>query len=159
LCKTFGLNPLLASLVMGAVTINISMMHRLIYVEMRQTEQPLYIAFFVISGASLHFDLLWSLGAVGLAYLILRVAGKWLTLVFFSARLKLSDTAKKYLGPSLITQAGVAIGLVHATSEIDRELGQTLGLIIYSTVIVYEVLGPPVIRWSLIKAGDVSEGM
>ncbi|MCK4632019.1 MAG: cation:proton antiporter, partial [candidate division Zixibacteria bacterium] len=47
LANTFNLQPLFAALIMGAVTTNLSLMHRLVYIEMRQIEQPLYIAFFV----------------------------------------------------------------------------------------------------------------
>ncbi len=45
LSRTLGLQPLFAALIMGAVTTNLSLMHRLVYAELRGIEQPIYIAF------------------------------------------------------------------------------------------------------------------
>lgn len=154
LAKSLGVNPLLSAMVMGIVTTNMSMMHRLIYVEMRQAEQPLYIAFFVLSGASLRMDLLPALGLAGAGYMILSGLGKVGSVRLFWKKLKLSETIGKYLGPSLIAQGGVAIGLASALAESDPELAMKINSIILTTVIFFEVLGPSAIRWSLIKAKE-----
>lgn len=154
LAKSLGLNPLLSALVMGVVTTNKSMMHRLIYVEMRQAEQPLYIAFFVLSGASLRLDLLPALGLASAGYMILSGVGKIGSVRLCWKQLKLSETVGKYLGPSLIAQGGVAIGLAAALSENNPDLALKINSIILTTVIFFEILGPSAIRWSLIKAKE-----
>lgn len=154
LAKSLGLNPLLSAMVMGIVTTNKSMMHRLIYVEMRQAEQPLYIAFFVLSGASLRLDLLPALGIAGAGYMILSAVGKIGSVRLYWKKLGLSETIGKYLGPSLIAQGGVAIGLAAALTENEPDLAAKINSIILTTVIFFEILGPSAIRWSLIKAKE-----
>ncbi|MCH7878872.1 MAG: hypothetical protein IH914_06130 [candidate division Zixibacteria bacterium] len=72
----------------------------------------------------------------------------------FWKKLKLSETIGKYLGPSLIAQGGVAIGLASALAESDPELAMKIHSIILTTVIFFEVLGPSAIRWSLIKSKE-----
>lgn len=157
LTKSLGLNPLLATLVTGAVTTNMSMMHRLIYVEMRQMEQPLYIAFFVISGAHLDIALLWSLGLAGLGYMGFSALGKIGGVLYFAGRLQMQEVIRKYIGPSLLAQGGVAIGLATTLQHTHPELAPMVSSVILGSVIVFEVIGPPAIRWSLVKAGETRE--
>jgi len=156
LAHTFGLQPLFATLIMGAVTTNLSLMHRLVYIELRQIEQPLYIAFFVLAGASLHMEYLPGLGLAGVVYLFMRVAGKIFGTWLACRWVEVSDNIKKYHGVSMIVQAGVAIGLINMVSDVSTELGNIVTPIILATVLIYETIGPPVIRYVLIKAGDVN---
>ncbi|MFQ5607624.1 MAG: cation:proton antiporter [Candidatus Zixiibacteriota bacterium] len=154
LAKSLGLNPLLPALVMGIVTTNMSMMHRLIYVEMRQTEQPLYIAFFVLSGASLQVGLLNTMGLAGAGYMLLSAAGKIGSVRLLWRRLRLEEKIGRYLGPSLLAQGGVAIGLANTLAESDPHLAPLVSSIVLTSVIFFEIIGPSTIRWSLIKCGE-----
>ncbi len=157
LAKSLNINPLLPALVMGAVTTNMSMMHRLIYVEMRQTEQPLYIAFFVLSGVALNLRLLTSLGIAGIGYMLFSGLGKIGSVRYLWKYIKLEAVVGKYLGPSLLAQGGVAIGLAMGLSDVFPEMAGRVSSIILTTVIVFEIIGPSAIRWSLIKAGEARE--
>jgi Kef-type K+ transport system membrane component KefB len=154
LAKSMGINPLLPALIMGAVTTNLSMMHRLIYVEMRQTEQPLYIAFFVLSGVALDLRLLTTLGWAGLGYMVFSGLGKIGSVRFFWKQLNLEENVGKYLGPSLLAQGGVAIGLAMGLKDVFPDMASRVSSIILTTVIIFEVIGPSAIRWSLVKAGE-----
>ncbi|MDH4157815.1 MAG: cation:proton antiporter [candidate division Zixibacteria bacterium] len=158
LANTFNLQPLFASLIMGAVTTNFSLMHRLVYIELRQVEQPLYIAFFVLAGASLHLDLLPGLGIAGVVYLVTRVAGKVIGVYSVSRWRHLTADIRKRLGLGMVVQAGVAIGLVETVNRSSTELSNVVTPIILATVLIYETVGPPIIRYVLIKAGDVEQG-
>jgi len=155
LANTFNLQPLFATLIMGAVTTNLSLMHRLVYIEMRQIEQPLYIAFFVLAGASLHIELLPGLGLAGIVYLISRVLGKIVGVHFVSRWYNLKKSIKNYLGIGMIVQAGVAIGLIDIINQSNPKLGDIITPIILATILIYETVGPPIIRYVLIKSGDV----
>jgi Kef-type K+ transport system membrane component KefB len=155
LAMTLNVQPLFATLIMGAVTTNFSIMHRLVYVEMRQIEQPLYIAFFVLAGASLHLNLLWGLGLAGGVYLVARVVGKSLGVWIVGRWRKLTPSIGRNLGPGLTAQAGVAIGLIEVLEKSNPEIAATVTPIILATILVYETLSPPVIEWVLFRAGDV----
>ena len=155
LAMSLNLQPMFATLILGAITTNLSMMHRLVYVEVRQIEQPLYIAFFVLAGASLHLELLPGLGLFGIAYLLMRALGKVIGTYVIGKWRKFSTSINRYLGIGMVAQAGVAIGLIDYVDRIDPELGLILTPIILSTVLVYETIGPPVIEYVLIRSGDV----
>lgn len=157
LALTFNFQPLFATLIMGAVTTNLSLMHRLVYIELRQVEQPLYIAFFVLAGASLHIELLPALGVAGIVFLVFRVSGKILGIYFTAKWRGLSANIRKYLGLGMLVQAGVAIGLVDLVNRENPALGAVITPIILATVLIYETVGPPIIRYILLKSGDATD--
>ena len=155
LAKQLGINYLMVCLIIGAVTNNLSMMHRLVYAELRQTEMPFYIAFFVLSGASLHLDSLAHLGLMGLAYMITRPIGKWIGSRWAGKKFGAKPAVYDNLGMALLPQAGVAIGMYLTVAESDPEMGHIIGTIILSSVLVYEGIGPFMTRLALARAKEV----
>ncbi len=155
LARTFGVSPLAVCLIIGAITNNLSMMHRLVYAELRQIEMPFYIAFFVLSGASLHLGSLSHLGVLGIVYLLARPTGKYLGTVLVAKKSGADETITRNIGMALLPQAGVAIGMVLTISESYPEMGQMIGVVVYSSVIVYEGVGPFFTRMALSRAGEV----
>nr|MBN2276190.1 cation:proton antiporter [candidate division Zixibacteria bacterium] len=155
LAKTIGISHLMVCLIIGAITNNLSMMHRLVYGELRQTEMPFYIAFFVLSGASLHLGELTGLGILGTAYLVMRPAGKYLGSYLAGRRYKAEPQVINNLGMALLPQTGVAIGLVITVSESHPEMGRVIGTVILSSIIVYEGIGPFLTRLALSRAGEI----
>jgi len=154
LSNTAGISHLMVCLIIGAVTNNLSMMHRLVYAELRQTEMPFYIAFFVLSGASLHLDSMAHLGFLGIAYLIMRPLGKYIGAYFACRRSKAKPEVASNLGLALLPQAGVAIGMVLTVSETYPAMGQLIGAVILSSIIVYEGIGPFLTRLALDRSGE-----
>lgn len=155
LAKTLGISQLLICLIIGAVTNNLSMMHRLVYAELRQTEMPFYIAFFVLSGASLHLETLASLGLLGLAYLVMRPLGKSLGARLAAIRFGERPSVRNNLGLALTPHGSVAIGLAMSVSQSHPEIGQIIATVILSTVIVYEGIGPLLAKIALGRAGEL----
>jgi len=153
--KTIGISYLMVCLIVGAVTNNLSMMHRLVYAELRQTEMPFYIAFFVLSGASLHLESLATLGLLGIVYLVMRPVGKFLGTWVAAKATDVDPIVSGNLGLTLIPQAGVAIGMVLTVMESNPELGQIMGAVVLSSVIIYEGVGPFLTRMALARAGEV----
>ena len=79
---------------------------------------PLFIIFFVISGTHLDLSILPSIGMIGTVYIIVRVIGKYLGAYCGAVIMKAESKIKNYLGPALIPQAGVAIGLSLAAENV-----------------------------------------
>lgn len=154
---TLRISPLLAALAVGAMTTNLSVMHRLAYVELRQTEQPLFIAFFVLSGAKLDIRSLAALGALGVIYILARGGGKYLGTWLAARYMKIAGPIRTHLGLALIPQAGVAIGLMRLAQERYAHIGAMIAAVILAAVIVYETLGPLVTRWAIFAAGEGTE--
>ncbi|MBD3169654.1 MAG: hypothetical protein GF307_09250, partial [candidate division Zixibacteria bacterium] len=153
--QTFGISHLIICLIIGAITNNLSMMHRLIYAELRQTEMPFYIAFFVLSGASLHLGALSHLGLLGLGYLVMRPVGKYIGSYWAGMRFGAEKRVYKNIGLGLLPQAGVAIGLALDVTERHPEIGIAISTVILSSVVIYEGVGPFLTKVALGKAGEI----
>jgi len=155
LAKELGISHLFVCLIIGAVTNNLSMMHRLVYAELRQTEMPFYVAFFVLSGASLHIGSLQHLGILGIGYLIARPVGKILGSYWAGRKFGAEPQVTQNLGIALFPQAGVAIGMAITVNEIYPDYGQVVSTVILSSVIVYEGFGPFLTKLALGRAKEI----
>ena len=162
----FELSSLLMCMMAGAVYINMCKdSNRTLDVYDRFTA-PIYMMFFVISGASLDLTIFFNgngLLVVVLAaiYIIFRVIGKYIG-AFTGASITHSEPKiRKYLGLTLVPQAGVAIGLattanyLFSTNEATKEIGALIIAIILTTTLVYELIGPLVSKYALVKAGEI----
>ena len=117
---------------------------------------PIFMMFFVVSGAHLNLAVLPTLGWIGLAYVIFRVLGKWLGAYWGASIMKTSDEVKKYLGPALIPQAGVAIGLTFVAQSVVPQYAGSIRAIILCATLIYELVGPAIAKLSLQKAGEIT---
>ena len=153
--RELGISALMVCLIIGFVTNTLSMMHRLVYAELRQTEMPFYIAFFVLSGASLHVSELSHLGLLGAVYLLARPAGKLIGSRFAACRTGAEKVVCDNLGITLFPQAGVAIGMVLTLSETFPDVGRIVGTVVLSSVIIYEGVGPFLTRFGLSRSGEI----
>lgn len=155
LARTIGISHLMVCLIIGAVTNNLSMMHRLVYAELRQTEMPFFIAFFVLSGASLHLSALAELGVLGVAYLVARPIGKAIGSFVAGTVSGTQKQISQNLGLALLPQAGVAIGLMMVVKESYAEMGEIISAVILSSIVVYEGIGPFLTKLALGRAGEI----
>jgi len=118
---------------------------------------PLFILFFVISGAELELSVFTSLAAVliGIVYILFRSLGK-ITGATFSARLmKCDEQIVKHLGITLLPQAGVALGMSVTAMQLGDYEGGLIRNIILFSVLIYELVGPIMTKNALIKAGEI----
>ena len=112
--------------------------------------------FFVISGAELQFDVLLTVGGIGVIYIVGRVVGK-LFGAFLGAEIAHgSPNVKKYLGWGLVPQAGVAIGLTIVAANIVPEYSAKISAVILSATFIYELVGPLITKTALTKAGEIT---
>ena len=117
---------------------------------------PLYILFFVISGAEFKLSVFSEplIILIGVVYIAFRSMGKYLG-ASVSARLVHADeNVVKYLGITLLPQAGVALGMA-IKSKVLGEVGLIIESIILFSVLVYELVGPFLTKQALLKAGEI----
>ncbi|MBO4896769.1 MAG: cation:proton antiporter [Clostridia bacterium] len=153
--KMFGLSSLLLCMAMGAALANVSSVTKELVKISDSITPPIFLLFFVTSGAELQLSVLPSIGVAGVIYVIFRVIGKYAGAYFGAVLCKTDKNIKKYLGPALIPQAGVAIGLsLVATTVVPQFANEIRGIILCGTLI-YEMIGPGVAKWSLKKAGEI----
>lgn len=117
---------------------------------------PLLTLFFVLSGAELHLDVFTDLAIVGigLAYIISRSLGKYFGAMFSSKLAGCSPEIQKYLGITLLPQAGVALGMASQVGTLG-EIGSTIRSIVLFGVLIYELVGPTLTKMALTAAGDI----
>ena len=162
----FELSSLLICMMAGSIYTNfVSDSNRTLDV-MDRFASPIYMMFFVISGASLDLTIFFNrngLIVVGIAatYVIFRFVGKWIGAFTGASITRCEDKIKKYLGFALIPQAGVAIGLATTSYTLfnknpDTALAGSLILaIILTSTLIYELIGPMVAKFALNKAGEI----
>lgn len=151
-------SAILACMAMGAVFANFSKKHEEVNGLIYFVTPPIYIMFFVLSGIELELSVLQSVGIVGLLYVVFRLVGK----VFgagFGAKLTHSDkNVCKYLGFTLVPQAGVAIGLsLIAAQALPDTLGAQVRAIILAATVIYELSGPIITKLTLKKCGEIQK--
>lgn len=112
--------------------------------------------FFVISGAQLNLTAIGSIGLVGIAYVVIRSIGKCVG-AFLGAKVAKSEpSVQKYLGPCLIPQAGVALGLSLIAVRTLGEQGEQIRTIILCATLIYELIGPYIAKIALSKAKEIN---
>ncbi len=157
LAEKFGLSSLLLCMSIGAALANYSAVSDPVMDGSERWTPPLFMLFFVISGAQFNFSILKEIGAVGIIYLFMRSFGK-----YFGARLgcriaKTPKTVRDYLGVTLLPQAGVAIGMAQLSLSVVPEYGEQIRAVVLCATLVYELVGPLLTKISLQKAGEIKK--
>lgn len=150
-----GVSELLACMALGSVFCNISTESDSINDLCDFFTPPLFELFFVVSGAGLDVSVLPQIGVMGAIYVVVRCVGKYLGAFIGAKIMKAPDAVAKYIGPTLIPQAGVAIGLtIDAQSVVPHYAAQVRAVILCGTLI-YELVGPAITKITLKKAGEI----
>jgi Kef-type K+ transport system membrane component KefB len=159
------LSVILASLVFGTATINLEHTHAEHVSKTIDRVSPiLYILFFVVVGARLDIRLVSEIGLVAIGYLVFRALGK-MSGAYLGARISNSgENVQKYLGMTLLPQAGVAVGLALSIATKVSNLGTegasleaTIITTIIATTLVVQLIGPILTKLAIFRAGEVTD--
>ncbi len=153
-----GFSSLLACMMLGTVFCNICDFSEELMERADRWTAPILILFFVISGADLDLSVFTSLATViiGIVYIASRSFGKYFGAGISARATKCDPNIVKYLGITLLPQAGVAVGMALKATELGAE-GAIVRNITLFAVLVYEIVGPFLTKVSLTKAGDIKE--
>jgi Kef-type K+ transport system membrane component KefB/nucleotide-binding universal stress UspA family protein len=156
--RMLDLSPLLAGIAAGFTIVNRDFRDVRLFRALNAFEPPIYVLFFALAGAQLHFSALTLVGWLGLLYFLLRVCGKMCG-AFIGARIADAPrTVQNYLGFALVPQAGVAIGLVFLIQG-DAELtvfSSIITPVVLAGVVIAELIGPVSARFAVERAGEAS---
>ncbi|MGB8452806.1 MAG: cation:proton antiporter [Anaerocolumna sp.] len=148
-------SPLLACMALGAVLVNtFSDIENIVNIS-DSFNPPIYMLFFVISGAGFEISALKGIGIIGLLYVVMRVLGKWFGAWFGGRITKQENKICKYLGPTLMPQAGVALGLVAVAGNLVPDYAPQIRVIILCSTFIYSIIGPIAAKIALIKSGEI----
>ncbi len=150
-------SSLLTCMMLGTVFCNICDFSEELMDRVDRWTAPLFILFFVLSGAKLDLSVFLDgfIVLIGVAYIFSRSAGKYFG-AFISAKAAKSDKhIVDYLGITLLPQAGVALGMaIKAAAELGA-IGNVIQNITLFAVLIYEIVGPMLTKIALTKAGDI----
>ena len=160
LAMSFNFSVLLSCIFFGAVLVNINKESFHFFNSLREIDTPLYLIFFVLAGASLKINVLGAAIALTFGYIVFRTIGK-ISGAYLGAKLiGATGAVKKYMGLALIPQAGVALACaLIAKHAIGGVWGDRILTITIASTVVFELIGPWVTKYALIKAGDVRESI
>ena len=152
-----GFSPLLVCMMLGTIFCNVCDFSAELMEKTDKWTAPLFILFFVLSGAELEFSVFTdpAVIGIGIAYIIARSFGKYFGAKWGAILAKSEPNIKKYLGITLLPQAGVALGMSITAMEIG-ETGTIIRNIVLFGVLIYELFGPVMTKNALMKAGDIS---
>ena len=155
---TFGFSSLLVCMMLGTIFCNFCPLSEDLMLQADRWSGPAITLFFVLSGAALDFSVFADLSVVliGVVYILFRSMGKIMGAHWSSVLAKSPETVRKWLGITLLPQAGVALGMC---STAYRVLGGAEGSLIRNivlfSVLIYELVGPSLTKWALTRAGDI----
>ena len=150
-------SSLLACMMLGTVFCNICDFSEELMERADRWTAPLLVLFFVISGAELDLSVFASIGfvVIGLIYIAARSAGKYFGAAISARLTGCDESITKYLGITLLPQAGVALGMAAQAMTFGGETGTVVRTITLFAVLVYEIVGPFLTKIALTKAGDI----
>lgn len=148
-------SALLSCMALGAVLVNI--FNDIDNIEKINTAftPPIFMIFFVISGAGFDVGALGAIGLIGIIYIVARVVGKVSGAWLGGTISKQEQKIRKYLGPTLMPQAGVALGLIVVAGNIVPEYASQIRTIILCSTFIYSIIGPISAKFALQRAGEI----
>lgn len=155
ICNYLGWSQLLACMMMSAVLVNTSEASGVVFQQTDRMTPPIFMLFFFLSGAELDLSIIPAVGVIGVLYVVFRVVGK-VAGAWIGAKLsKAQPVVQKFLGFTLVPQAGVAIGLATTAMTVVPEFGAKIRTIILCGTVIYELTGPVITKIALKKAGEI----
>jgi len=159
--EVFGIHvafsSLLVCMMLGTIFCNVCDFSEELMERIDRWSAPLFILFFVISGAELELSVFKDITIVliGAVYIIMRSLGKYGGSYFSAKAVKCDSNIVKYLGVTLLPQAGVALGMAIKAEQFGPE-GAVVANITLFSVLIYELVGPFLTKIALMKAGEIN---
>lgn len=153
---TVGFSSLLVCMMLGTVFCNLCPLSEDLMGAADGWTAPLFALFFVISGAELELNVFLdgAIVCIGVVYIVFRSAGKYIGAYASAKWTRCAPQICKYLGITLLPQAGVALGMCTTAMQLGEQGGLIRNITLFS-VLVYELVGPLLTRQALTKAGDI----
>ena len=153
----FEFSSLLTCMMLGTMFCNTCDLSEELMDRLDRWTAPIFILFFVISGAELELSIFGDIVIVliGIVYIAFRSAGKYFGAGLSAKLVNAESNVKKYLGITLLPQAGVALGMALKAQTLG-EVGVIVANITLFSVLIYELVGPFLTKVALTKAGEIN---
>ncbi len=150
-----GFSLLLVCMMTGTLFCNICGFSEELMTRVDSWTAPLFVLFFVLSGAELDLSVLRnpSVLLIGAVYILVRSLGKYAGSFGSCALTGCDRNIQKYLGITLLPQAGVALGMAITAQSLAG--GAVVRSVVLFSVLVYELVGPALTKRALLAAGEI----
>ena len=155
--KLLNVAPLIVGITAGFALTNLSPnTSRRLFSSIDNILPTTYVIFFATTGAKISLDSLMIIWPLAVGACAVRFVGCWSGLRIGCRVAGASDLKRKWLWTSMVSQAGVSIALA---SEIHRVFAQQewavqLQSFMLATIVINEVIGPPLMRLGVIRSGE-----
>lgn len=155
--KLLNVAPLIVGITAGFALTNLSPnTSRRLFSSIDNILPTTYVIFFATTGAKISLDSLMIIWPLAVGACAVRFVGCWSGLRIGCRVAGASDLERKWLWTSMVSQAGVSIALA---SEIHRVFAQQewavqLQSFMLATIVINEVIGPPLMRLGVIRSGE-----
>lgn len=157
--QVFHMSPLLVNMTTGFVLANTTRRSVQVFGALERIELPLFIVFFTLAGASLRLDVLVANWQVAIIYAAARTLGVVAGVTGGATLAQADKKLKPYLGISLLSKAGVTIGLILLVQVRFPEIAPVVTAVELAAITIFEVVGPVITRYSLCAAGEAAGEM
>ncbi len=147
IARLLNLHIIFILLIIGIVFANLSRERPAVISVLSQIDAPLFIIFLIVNGSALSLKLLLESGILGVAFILSRGLGKVL-----GVRLSKVFTGEKLsdkIGMALLPQSEISIYLAVLTKHAIKPYGNMIFSVAMSGVIVFEIIGAPLLRYIL----------
>lgn len=152
LALTAGVSYLIACMTAGAVIANLARHHDYPFHEIENVEWPFMVVFFMLAGATLEVSALKQVGLVAGVFVLARIAGKTMGAAIGARLSGAGPAVRRWMGVSLLPQAGVAIGMALLAAERFPQYQDMILTVVIGTTVVFELAGPVATRYALEQA-------
>ena len=155
LAELMSLSSLLLCMMIGAVYCNLGADTAVVMDLCDRWTPPVLLLFFVVSGAELELSVIPTVGLLGIIYMLTRSLGKYFGAYIGSLITHADASIRKYLGITLLPQAGVAIGMAQLVIAQLPQYGAQIRAVVLCATLIYELVGPFLTKKALQAAGEI----
>jgi Trk K+ transport system NAD-binding subunit/Kef-type K+ transport system membrane component KefB len=150
----FTLEPLLICMIGGFVVTNYSAYRTDFLKILEEIGPPIYLIFFTLTGVGLRLDIFVQVWGIALILFAIRLVAVFVS-SYIGGMLAGDPTQHNLLSwMTYITQAGVALGLAKEVNAEFGEWGAAFATLMISTVVVSQLVGPPLFKWAIQRVGE-----
>lgn len=150
-----GISPILASMAAGFIVVN-KVRKNEMFLVLEEIEDVIFAMFFVLAGLHFNLGVMKTAGILALLIVLGRCLGKYFGTRAGATISHASGEVKKYLGLALLPKAGVTVGLVLLAERAFPTFGAIMMNAVLASVIINELVAPPLTRYAIFKAGEAS---
>jgi len=124
---------------------------------LERSAAPVFVVFFALAGAQIELREVVAVLPVVIPIAFVRGLAIWAGAGVGARWANASSDERRYVWMGLVSQAGVAIGLVTLVSSLYPEAGATMRTLLLSLIAINQIVGPILFRRALVRAGEVPQ--